>query len=81
MDKWNKEILDKYSREYDVGILGFMPPTDEAMTGIRLKGSSLFIDTNIKLKVGNNSFSFAYLDNNEAFAYGKSSSRYLLTIT
>jgi len=51
MDKWNKELLDKYCREYSVGILGFMPSRDETYVGAHLKNSSLFIDTNVKLKV------------------------------
>ena len=51
MDKWNKELLDKYCREYDVGIVGFMPSRDETYVGAHLKNTSLFIDTNVKLKV------------------------------
>jgi heparan sulfate N-deacetylase/N-sulfotransferase NDST2 len=51
MDKWNKELLDKYCREYNVGIVGFMPSRDETYVGAHLKNSSLFIDTNVKLKV------------------------------
>jgi len=51
MDKWNKELLDKYCREYNVGIVGFMPSRDETYVGAHLKNTSLFIDTNVKLKV------------------------------
>ncbi|CAL8113862.1 unnamed protein product [Orchesella dallaii] len=50
MDKWNKELIDKYSREYNVGILGFMPSRDETFVGAQLKNTSLYIDTNVKLK-------------------------------
>ena len=51
MDKWNKEILDKYCREYTVGILGFMPSQEETLVGAQLKNTSLYIDTNLRLKV------------------------------
>lgn len=51
MDKWNKELLDKYCREYGVGIVGFMQSRDETYVGAHLKNTSLFIDTNVKLKV------------------------------
>lgn len=51
MDKWNKEILDKYCREYNVGILGFMPSRDETFVGAQVKNASLYIDTNVKVKV------------------------------
>lgn len=51
MDKWNKELLDKYCREYNVGIAGFMPSRDETFVGAQLRNTSLFIDTNVKVKV------------------------------
>lgn len=51
MDKWNKELLDKYCREYNVGILGFMPSRDETFVGAQIKNASLYIDTNVKVKV------------------------------
>lgn len=52
MDKWNRELLDKYCREYSVGIIGFIPPSEESLVGAQLKGFPLFIHTNLKLKVG-----------------------------
>ncbi len=29
MDKWNREILDKYCRQFKAGILGFLPSRGE----------------------------------------------------
>lgn len=51
MDKWNRELLDKYCREYLVGIIGFINPGEETLVGVQLKGFPLFIHTNLKLKV------------------------------
>lgn len=51
MDKWNRELLDKYCREYLVGVIGFMPPSEETLVGAQLKGFPLFIHTNLNLKV------------------------------
>lgn len=61
MDKWNKELLDKYCREFDVGIAGFMPSRDETFVGAQLhKNTPLFIDTNVKVKVSTNAFHLTY---------------------
>lgn len=51
MDKWNRELLDKYCREYSVGIVGFIAPTEETLVGAQLKGFPLLIHNNLKLKV------------------------------
>lgn len=51
MDKWNRELLDKYCREYSVGIVGFVPHSEETLVGAQLKGFPLYIHTNLKLKV------------------------------
>lgn len=51
MDKWNRELLDKYCREYSVGLVGFVPPSEETMVGLQLRGFPLFIHTNFKLRV------------------------------
>jgi hypothetical protein len=51
MDKWNRELLDKYCREYFVGMIGFITPEEETLVGSQLKGFPLFIHTNLKLKV------------------------------
>uniref|UniRef100_A0A7R9I1I9 [heparan sulfate]-glucosamine N-sulfotransferase n=1 Tax=Timema bartmani TaxID=61472 RepID=A0A7R9I1I9_9NEOP len=50
MDKWNRELLDKYCREYNVGIVGFVPPSEETLVGAQLHGFPLFIHNNLKLK-------------------------------
>lgn len=50
MDKWNRELLDKYCREYSVGIVGFNPPSEETLVGAQLRGFPLFIHTNLRLK-------------------------------
>ncbi|XP_031335093.1 bifunctional heparan sulfate N-deacetylase/N-sulfotransferase-like [Photinus pyralis] len=51
MDNWNRELLDKYCREYMVGVIGFINPSEETLIGAQLKGFPLFIYTNLKLKV------------------------------
>ncbi|XP_075233561.1 N-deacetylase and N-sulfotransferase sfl [Lycorma delicatula] len=50
MDKWNRELLDKYCREYSVGIVGFIAPTEETLVGAQLKGFPLLIHNNLRLK-------------------------------
>lgn len=52
MDKWNRELLDKYCREYSVGVVGFQPASEETLVGAQLRGFPLFIHTNLQLKVG-----------------------------
>lgn len=51
MDKWNRELLDKYCREYSVGVVGFATPAEETFVGAQLKGFPLFMHTNLRLKV------------------------------
>lgn len=50
MDNWNRELLDKYCREYLVGIIGFVSSSEESLVGAQLKGFPLFIHTNLRLK-------------------------------
>lgn len=50
MDKWNRELLDKYCREYAVGIIGFMKPNEETLVGAQLQGFPLYIHTNLRLE-------------------------------
>lgn len=50
MDKWNRELLDKYCREYGVGIIGFIPTTEQMIT-VSLRGFPLLIHTRQQLKV------------------------------
>lgn len=49
MNKWNRELLDKYCREYRVGVIGFYPPREERSVGLQLKGLPLLIDANVAL--------------------------------
>lgn len=51
MDKWNRELLDKYCREYGVGVLGFFPPAERHATGIQVKGFPLYLHTKLSLRV------------------------------
>ena len=51
MDKWNRELLDKYCREYSVGVVAFQPASEETLVGAQLKGFPLYIHTNLRLKV------------------------------
>lgn len=50
MDKWNRELIDKYCREYSVGIVGFVSSSEETLVGAQLKGFPLFINTNLRLR-------------------------------
>ncbi|RWS12531.1 Bifunctional heparan sulfate N-deacetylase/N-sulfotransferase-like protein [Dinothrombium tinctorium] len=50
MNKWNRELLDKYCREYGVGIIGFMLPREERVESMPLKGFPIEIDSNLKLR-------------------------------
>ena len=51
MSNWNKQLLDKYCREYGVGIIGFLSQKDERNGNkLQLKGLPLYIDTNLAIK-------------------------------
>ncbi|XP_034480596.1 bifunctional heparan sulfate N-deacetylase/N-sulfotransferase [Drosophila innubila] len=50
MDKWNRELLDKYCREYAVGIVGFVSPSEETLVGAQLRDFPLFVHTNLRLR-------------------------------
>lgn len=50
MDKWNRELLDKYCREYSVGIIGFVISTEETLVGAQLRNIPLFVHTNLRLR-------------------------------
>lgn len=50
MDKWNRELLDKYCREYSVGIVGFVSPSEESLVAAQLRGFPLYIHTNLRLR-------------------------------
>ncbi|XP_050422570.1 bifunctional heparan sulfate N-deacetylase/N-sulfotransferase [Adelges cooleyi] len=50
MDKWNRELLDKYCREYKVGILGFFPPAERRAVGVQVRGFPLYMHTRLSLR-------------------------------
>lgn len=50
MDKWNRELLDKYCREYSVGIIGFVISTEETLVGAQLRNFPLYVHTNMRLR-------------------------------
>ncbi|XP_065336089.1 bifunctional heparan sulfate N-deacetylase/N-sulfotransferase isoform X1 [Cloeon dipterum] len=50
MDNWNRELLDKYCREYGVGVVGFHPASEEVLIGSQLKGFPIFVHTKMNLK-------------------------------
>ncbi|GAB0094252.1 Bifunctional heparan sulfate N-deacetylase/N-sulfotransferase [Sergentomyia squamirostris] len=50
MDKWNRELLDKYCREYSVGIVGFISASEETLVGAQLRGFPIYIHTNLRLR-------------------------------
>lgn len=56
MDKWNRELLDKYCREYSVGVVAFATPGEETLVGAQLKGFPLFMHTNLRLKASISNF-------------------------
>ncbi|GAB6028457.1 hypothetical protein CHUAL_002617 [Chamberlinius hualienensis] len=50
MDKWNRELLNKYCLEYKVGVIGFAPQQEMSLIGAQLKGFSLYKRTNMAVK-------------------------------
>jgi len=40
MDQWNRELLDKYCRQFNVGVLGFLPSGDEEVRNAAVDDSS-----------------------------------------
>ncbi len=50
MDQWNRELLDKYCTEYNVGVIAFTYPTDEVLIQAKVKGFPMFVHTNLALK-------------------------------
>ncbi|KAK2725532.1 bifunctional heparan sulfate N-deacetylase/N-sulfotransferase-like [Artemia franciscana] len=46
MDKWNRELLDKYCKQYGVGIVGFVP----SRGGSEVKGFPLQLSSNLRVQ-------------------------------
>lgn len=51
MHKWNRELIDKYCREYSVGIIGFIRPREDTYTGAQLSGEGP-VHSSVAGKVG-----------------------------
>ena len=49
MDKWNRQLLDKYCREYNVGIISFTHP-DDALINAQVKGFPLFVHSKLSVR-------------------------------
>ncbi|CAG2108385.1 unnamed protein product, partial [Medioppia subpectinata] len=50
MNKWNRELLDKYCREYSVGIIGIIQPNEERKSGLQLRDFPLRVDTGVAIR-------------------------------
>ena len=50
MDQWNRQLLDKYCREYRVGIIAFTYPTEDHLINAQLRGFPMSMHTNLALK-------------------------------
>ncbi|XP_069782692.1 bifunctional heparan sulfate N-deacetylase/N-sulfotransferase 4 isoform X6 [Narcine bancroftii] len=50
LDSWNRELLDKYCMEYNVGIIGFHKANENSLLSSQLKGFPLNLHTNLALK-------------------------------
>ena len=49
LDTWNRQLLDKYCLEYNVGIISFAQP-DEALVNAQARGFPLLVHTKLTLK-------------------------------
>lgn len=45
MNNWNRELLDKYCREFDVGIIGFLRPSKDHRISKKLHSPSMYAQT------------------------------------
>ena len=50
MDLWNRQLLDKYCREYNVGIIAFTAVSEDSQMNAQIKGFPLSLHTNLALK-------------------------------
>lgn len=50
IDQWNRELLDKYCLEYNVGVIAFTYPTEDTLIQAKVKGFPLYVHTNLALK-------------------------------
>ncbi len=50
MENWNRQLLDKYCSEYNVGVIAFTYPTEETLVQAKVKGFPLYVHTNLAMK-------------------------------
>uniref|UniRef100_A0A672NEC0 [heparan sulfate]-glucosamine N-sulfotransferase n=1 Tax=Sinocyclocheilus grahami TaxID=75366 RepID=A0A672NEC0_SINGR len=50
LDAWNRDLLDKYCAEFDVGIIGFFKANENSLLSAQLKGFPLFLHSNLGLR-------------------------------
>ena len=50
MDNWNRQLLDKYCREYNVGIIAFTLATEQPLANVEVNGFPLYVHTNLAMK-------------------------------
>lgn len=49
MDSWNRQLLDKYCKNYNVGIIGFVQPKGDDVSLENLEGFPLTVEYNVPL--------------------------------
>ncbi|XP_062859780.1 bifunctional heparan sulfate N-deacetylase/N-sulfotransferase 2 [Trichomycterus rosablanca] len=49
LDSWNRQLLDKYCQDYNVGIIGFYRANENSPSNAQLKGFPLFLRSNLPL--------------------------------
>ncbi|XP_064601762.1 bifunctional heparan sulfate N-deacetylase/N-sulfotransferase-like isoform X2 [Liolophura sinensis] len=50
MDKWNRQLLDKYCKDYRVGMVAFVPSTDDTVMSVTLDDLQLSLQFNLAIK-------------------------------
>lgn len=50
LDKWNRQLLDKYCRDYSVGIVAFTQGTRQSYVNAQVSGFPLYVHTNLALR-------------------------------
>ncbi|XP_064625741.1 bifunctional heparan sulfate N-deacetylase/N-sulfotransferase-like isoform X2 [Lineus longissimus] len=50
MDKWNRDLLDKYCRDYNVGMITFISAKNDSPLALQVKGMPIKLHTNLALR-------------------------------
>lgn len=50
MDQWNRQLLDKYCKDYRVGMIAFVPSTDDTVMSVTLDDLQLSLQFNLAIK-------------------------------